>query len=129
MERDYDRTFSQFTSHQIVCIEGKNAFLYSEVIQVVVKRQFCWVRPLLLAKFSDSFTTPRDNFSTACQIIDLREGADLLLPLNFFRAALDTEIIPSIAELNSTNVSKQDKQIARKQLNDFIQQVWETNFN
>ena len=129
MTRESNQTFSQFASHQIVCIEGQTAFLYSEVIQVIVKRQFCWARPLFLAKFNDPSTTPRDNFPTTCQIIDLREGADLLLPLSFFRPALDTEIVPSIAQLNSIDLSIKDKQIAKKQLNGFIQQVWQANSN
>lgn len=129
MTRESNQTFSQFTSHQIVCIEGKDSFLYSEVIQIIVKRQLCWARPLLLAKFSDSFTTARDNFPTTEQIIDLREGSDLLLPLSLFRPALDTEIIPLITQLNSIDSSLKDQQIASKQLHGFIQQVWQANFN
>ena len=129
MERKSNQTFSQFTSHQIVCIEGKTAFLYSEVIQVIVQRQLCWARPLLLAKFNDASIAPLANLPTTEQIIDLREGSDLLLPLSLFRAALDTEIIPLITQLNSIDSSLKDKQIASKQLNGFIHQVWQANFN
>ena len=129
MERRPNQTFAQFSSHQIVCIEGKTAFLYGEVIQVIVKRQLCWARPLLLAKFSDVSITPITNFPTTEQIIDLREGSDLLLPLSLFRPALDTEIIPLITQLNSIDSSLKDKHIASKQLNSFIHQVWQANFN
>ena len=128
MERDSNQTFSQFTSHQIVCIEGNTAFLYSEVIQVIVKRQLCWARPLLLAKLNDASTTLIANFPTTDQIIDLREGSDLLLPISFFRPAVDTEIMPLIPQLDSIDSSIKDRQIASKQLNSFIQQVWQANF-
>lgn len=122
-------TFSQFTPHQIVCIERKTAFLYSEVIQVVVQRQLCWARPLLLAKFSDTSTTPITNLAITAQIIDLREGSDLLLPISFFRPALDTEIIPLISQLNSLDSSIKDQQVSSKQLNGFIKEVWQENFD
>ena len=129
MERESKQTFTQFTSHQIVCIEGKTAFLYSEVIQVIIERQLCWARPLLLAEFSNAATTPLDHFPPTGKIIDLREGADLLLPISLFRSALDTEIIPLITQLNSIDSSTKDRQIASKQLNIFIHQVWQANFN
>ena len=116
-----NQIFDQFKSSQIVCIEGEMAFLYGEVIQVIVRRQFCWVRPLLLAKFEDA-STPRTD-----HIIDLREGSDLLLPLSFFRPAVDTEIIPLITKLHSIDSSFQDLHSISQQLNCFIKQVWQAN--
>lgn len=128
MERESSQTCPQFTSHQIVCIEGKTAFLYGEVIEVIVTRQLCWARPLLLAQFSNSSLAPRTNFPTIDRIIDLSEGSDLVLPLSLFRSALDTETIPLITRLNSLDSSLEDQQIVSKELNCFIQQVWQDNF-
>lgn len=128
MERESSQTCPQFTSHQIVCIEGKTAFLYGEVIEVIVKRQLCWARPLLLAQFNDVSVTPRTNFPTIDRIIDLSEGSDLVLPLSLFRSALDTETIPLITRLNSLDSSLEDKHMVSKELNCFIQQVWQENF-
>lgn len=129
MSKKYSQDSARFTSHQIVCIEGEKAFLYSEVIQVLVERQFCWARPLLLVKFSHTFTTLVSNLSASNQIIDLREGSDLLLPIDLFRPALDTEIIPLISQLNGLDSSIKDRQVASKHLNGFIQQVWQENFH
>ena len=127
MARESDQTIYPFKSHQMVCIEGKTAFLYGEVIQVIVERQFCWVRPLLLAEFS-GLSASISNFSMPKQIIDLSEGSDLLLPISFFRPALDTEIIPLITQLSNIESDKEDKQRISKQLNCFVQEVWQANF-
>ena len=121
-----NQVFEQFKSSQIVCIEGETAFLYGEVIQVIVRRQFCWVRPLLLAKFEDA-STLKTTFPRIDQIVDLREGSDLLLPLSFFRPAVDTEIIPLITKLHSIDSSFKDLQSISQQLNCFIKQVWQAN--
>lgn len=129
METESNQTIYQFAPHQIVCIEGKTAFLYGEVIEIIVQRQICWARPLLLTKFKEFVNAPLTNFPTTDQIIDLREGSDLLLPLSFFRPAMDTEIIPLITQLNNIDSSIKDRQIASKQLNSFIKQVWQANFN
>ncbi len=127
MKKQYSQDSARFTSHQIVCIEARKAFLYSEVIQVVVERQSCWARPLLMVKFND--TDPRliNYLITREQIVDLRESSDLLLPIGFFRPALDTEIIPLISQLNNLDLSPKRQQVASEYLNRFIKQVWQEN--
>jgi hypothetical protein len=70
-----------FTPHQIVSLFCKNRTLYGEVIQVIESRSALWLRPLWLIV--------ADNFET----IDVREGSDLILPMDLFNPALDTEVI------------------------------------
>lgn len=57
-----------FQPGQIVSLEHGDRNLYAEVIQVVLSRRLCWVRPLLLVTY-----TPEPTI-----IIDLRDGSDLL---------------------------------------------------
>jgi len=63
---------------------------------------------------------------------DLRDGADLLWPLSLFRAAVDTEVISLLTQLQSLDSEKKDAVIASRQLKDFVDRVWEafpTAFN
>ena len=101
-----------FKPHQVVYLSSTQAYLYGEVIQVVTSRQLCWFRPWLL-------TLPDDR-----QVVDLRFTADLLWPLTLFQPALDTEVLPWLAQLNPSNVNPEANQQARKQLHYFIEQVW-----
>jgi hypothetical protein len=107
----------EFQPSQIVCLEHQNIYLYSEVIQVISDRQLCWVRPLVLAIIRDSLTTEK--------ILDLRFTSDLLWPINLFRPALDTEVIPLLSELDSPDYRAESIQNARQQLNYYIQQFWQ----
>jgi len=116
--------FNNFKPGQIVSLECQNACLYAEVIQVVEARQICWARPLMLAVLvsgKDSSDRPWQEY-TLC---DLREGADLLWPLNLFRAAVDTEVISLLTQLQSLESEKKDAAIASRQLRDFVDRVWE----
>ncbi len=72
-----------FQAGQIVFLEYGDSRLYAEVIQVVVERNLCWVRPLLLVI----------QESEARQVSDLRSTSDLLWAINLFQPALDTEVI------------------------------------
>ena len=113
-----------FKPGQIVSLECGDACLHSEVIQVVEARQVCWVRPLMLvvllsgkdlsAQWSEDYT-----------LSDLRDGADLLWPGSLFRAALDTEVISLLTQLQSLDSAKKDGAIASRQLRDFVDRVWE----
>ncbi|XZN89081.1 MAG: hypothetical protein ACM65M_15495 [Microcoleus sp.] len=112
-----------FKPGQIVSLECGDACLHSEVIQVVEARQVCWVRPLMLVVFlsPDDFG---DRLSPEYSLLDLRDGADLLWPLNLFRAALDTEVISLLTQLHSLDSEKKDGVIASRQLRDFVDRVW-----
>ena len=47
---------SQFQPRQILCLEHGQSRLYAEVIQVVLDRPVCWLRPLILEITPASFT-------------------------------------------------------------------------
>ncbi|WP_341732840.1 hypothetical protein [Microcoleus sp. EPA2] len=112
-----------FKPGQIVSLECGDACLHSEVIQVVEARQVCWVRPLMLVIFS-SPQDLGDRLSPEYSLLDLRDGSDLLWPLNLFRAALDTEVIALLTQLHSLDSEKKDGVIASRQLRDFVDRVW-----
>ena len=81
---------TNFQPLQIVCLEHLATRLYAEVIQVVESRQVCWVRPLLLVE-------PTTDIEPS--VLDLRSTVDLLWSLAAFRPALDTEILPFLANI------------------------------
>ncbi|NER35931.1 MAG: hypothetical protein F6J93_18410 [Oscillatoria sp. SIO1A7] len=115
---------SNFQPGEIVCLEHEGICLYAEVIQILVGRPMFWVRPLMLAVWpSDS---PQTFPELPAQLYDLRQGSDLVWPMNRFRPALDIEVIPLLTELETaTNKPPDALVIARRQLRDFVQQVWE----
>ncbi|SKB15216.1 conserved hypothetical protein [Planktothrix sp. PCC 11201] len=122
-----------FKPGQIVGLNHHNSCLYAEVIQVVEVREVCWVRPLMLIQgLSDD---PEDNFSSlgftpkTFTLSDLRQSPDLIWPTRLFKAALDTEVITFLAQLetpetNSPGVKRVNAGSAHQQLQDFIGQVW-----
>jgi hypothetical protein len=112
-----------FQPSQIVGLEHQETCLYAEVIQVVTSRQICWVRPLLLAVgMADEEALP-----TRTIVSDLRLSADLLWPASLFRPALDTEVLPLLAQLNAPNTPQANSLEASKRLNHFIHQVWQAH--
>lgn len=113
-----------FQPCQIVCLEHENGRLYAEVVQVVTSRQVCWVRPLMLALLPVEASLGTDNLPIPQEsaIYDLRMGSDLLWPISLFRPALDTEVIPLLTMLDTS-----DSQTAQAQLNWFVRQVWQAN--
>ncbi len=89
-----------FKPDRIVCLDApkehlhqqENLHLFAEVIDTIPISSRCWVRPLAIARsHSESFEL---EF-----LYDLRDAAQLILPTAFFRAALDTEVLPLISEL------------------------------
>lgn len=121
---------ASFQPHQILCLEHNGAVLYAEVIQIVPERGLCWVRPLALLQLA-----PFEQTSQAAPLRDLRQSPDLLYPHSLFRAALDTEVVPILTELNtlkppaegSSAASLREDHSARHQLQDFIRQVWQSH--
>ncbi len=107
-----------FQPRQIVCLQHESTNLYAEVIQVVQSRLVCWVRPLLLAEFSEE---------NSCQplVYDLRSTADLIWPLTLFRSALDTEVIPLMVDLLASQPQLDRDPVALNQLNHFVHKVWQ----
>ncbi|GET41790.1 hypothetical protein MiSe_66040 [Microseira wollei NIES-4236] len=112
-----------FQPSQIVCLEHEGTCLYAEVIQIVESRQLCWARPLMLA------TAPLgvEPVPQPPTLYDLRQGADLLWPLSLFRTALDTEVIPLLAQLQASKAQSEGCQSAHRQLSHFVRQVWQAH--
>ncbi|MCL1493713.1 MAG: hypothetical protein M1G31_23640 [Pseudanabaena sp. Salubria-1] len=88
----------EFKTDQIVCIDSSkdrlsgSLHLFAEVIDNISISSRCWARPLAIARSnSESFEL---EF-----LHDLRDASQLILPTNFFRYALDTEVIPLLSEL------------------------------
>lgn len=100
---------------QIVSLEHNDQNLYAEVIQVVVSRQLCWVRPLLIVTHTPEIPV----------ITDLRDGSDLLWPIELFRPALDTEVITFLGQLLAKEPKSEIDPLAKHQLHQFIHQLWQ----
>lgn len=115
---------NNFKSGQIVCLESDRSFLYGEVVQVIVQRQICWVRPLTIAMKTDNDSFNYDIADR--EIIDLRSASDLLLPLTLFRASYDTEAISLLAKLAAKEQSSNFKEVSCH-LNSFVREVWSKN--
>jgi hypothetical protein len=104
-----------FQPGQILSLEHGDRNLYAELIQVVVSRQLCWVRPLLLVTHTPEMPI----------ITDLRDGSDLLWPGELFRPALDTEVITFLSQLLAKEPKSELDKLAKQQLHQFIHQLWQ----
>ena len=108
-----------FQSGQILFLECDRSRLYAELIQVVVSRQLCWVRPLLLVDFTQEI--PLVN--------DLRGANDILWSADSFRPALDTDTIEFLSQVIFKEPKPELLGVAKQQLNQFIQQLWQYSQN
>ncbi|WP_179198143.1 hypothetical protein [Nostoc sp. T09] len=104
-----------FQPGQIVSLKHGDMNLYAEVIQVVVSRQLCWVRPLVLVNF----------IPEAPNITDLRDASDLLWPINLFCPALDTEVITILSQVLVKEPKTEPDSATKQQLHQFINLVWQ----
>ncbi len=104
-----------FQPGQILCLEHNDTNLYSELIQVVISRQLCWVRPLLLVTNSTEPPT----------VTDLRDASDLLWSMDLFRVALDTEVVTFLTQILVKEPKSELDSPAKQRFNQFIHQVWQ----
>ena len=109
---------SRFQPHQIVRLKHESTCLYAELVEFVESRQVYWVRPLMLA-------VSAVDSNLLLNLYDLRFGADLLWPASLFQAALDTEVIPLLVELNAPDAKSISSSEAHKLLNSFVRRVWQ----
>ncbi|MDJ0533620.1 MAG: hypothetical protein QNJ70_14225 [Xenococcaceae cyanobacterium MO_207.B15] len=138
-----------FCSGQIVALDNTNSILYGEVIQIIPQRQMCWIRTIALTYAPDSLrkklpnsediyydaalsqeSASRANYciDSDMVIVDLHRSIDLLFPINLFRVAFDTEMIPLLSKINPSHDScLQDTQAGKQQLNQFLKEIWQTN--
>jgi hypothetical protein len=108
---------SNFQPGQILSLDYGHRNLYAEVIQVVISRDLCWVRPLMLVNFTQDIPL----------ITDLRDASDLLWPVNLFRPALDTEVISLLSQLLPKEPKADNNVVAQQQLHQFIYQFWQAS--
>jgi hypothetical protein len=105
-----------FQPGQIVSLDHNDRNLFAEVIQVVISRQLCWVRPLLLVSFSEESPV----------VTDMRDASDLFWPLNLFRPALDTEVITLLSQIWAKEAKTELDTAAKLLFHQFIHQIWQS---
>jgi hypothetical protein len=121
---------NQFLPNQIVCLSDDRQFLFGEMVQHVVVRQQCWVRPLVLAVALNESARLEAIGNADWDWYDLRQGSDLLLPQQLFREALDMEVLPLMSLLYQAE-DKQGQidrtQQARQQVHALVRRVCQAN--
>jgi len=111
--------------HQIFYLEQGNARLYGELIQVVSDRNLCWLRPIALYYGSQDAVDASEEASAAT-LYDLSQGADLICPDSLLQLALDTELLPLLAQLHSLKTEPAPVSQNAHRLRQFIQQLWQS---
>ena len=107
----------EFKIDQIVCLERDNLYLFAEVIDNITISARCWVRPLAIAR--------SNPHSFELEFLhDLRDAAQLILPAVLFRYALDTEVLPLIAELFDPDKYSIPRLDTKKALHTFIADIY-----
>jgi hypothetical protein len=81
-----------FKAGQIICLDLDRLHLFAETIDTIEISDRCWVKPLAIARSSP------ESFELEF-LHDLRDTAQLILPINLFRYALDTEVLPLTSQL------------------------------
>ncbi len=118
----------EFKTDQIVCLDfprerlcqSDNLYLFAEVIDTIAVSSRCWVRPLVIAR-----SNPK-SFELEF-LHDLRDAAQLILPTDLFRYALDTEILPLISELFHPDKDSTLTLNAKQALHRFIADLYRSN--
>jgi len=118
--------------HQIFYLEQGSSRLYGELIQVVAERNLCWLRPIALYCLSQNSqdrlsqeaadSNPADG---AAILYDLSQGADLICPDSLLRPALDTDLLPLLAQLHDLKTEPVPASQNLHRLRQFIQQLWQ----
>lgn len=114
----------EFKTDQIVCIDfskdrlSGNLHLFAEVIDNISISSRCWARPLAIARSNP------ESFELEF-LHDLRDASQLILPTNFFRYALDTEVIPLLSELYNPTKDWNQSTNAQSILYQFISDLYQ----
>jgi len=97
-------------------LQHDRLYLFAEVIDTIEISSRYWVRPLVLA---------RSNPEIQLEFLhDLRDAAQLILPIELFRDALDTEVLPLISELFHPTKDSTRSANAQKVLYQFIADLY-----
>jgi len=113
-------------THQIVCLECDQTRLYGEVIQVLERRKLCWMRPMVLVDgaLMDTFKDPQGMAHDG--IYPITDGPDLLWPLDQFRLAFDTDVVPLMVAIQTLKANQTEcHQAGNQRLRDFIDHLWQ----
>lgn len=104
---------------RIVCLDSrqKQDCLFAEVIDTIEISARYWVKPLALARFNP------ERFQLEF-LYDLRNTSQLILPIDLFRDALDTEVIPLTAELFHPTQGSIESRNAQTALHQFIAELY-----
>ena len=94
--------------------------LFAEVIDTIEISDRYWVRPLALARSNP------ESFQLEF-LHDLRDAAQLILPIDLFRDALDTEVLPLISELFHPTKDSTRTANAQKVLYQFIADLYRSS--
>ena len=101
-------------------IHGDRLHLFAEVIDTIEISDRYWVRPLALARSNP------ESFQLEF-LHDLRDAAQLILPIDLFRDALDTEVLPLISELFHPTKDSTRSVNAQKVLYQFIADLYRSS--
>lgn len=113
---------SEFQPSQMLYLDCNNNRLFTELIQTIKSRGLSWVRPLALETLESVENSANDGWPLH-RLVDLRGGSDLLMPTELFHAAIDVELIPILAELNSSRPTEGSDRHAHNRLQQFVHQV------
>ena len=94
--------------------------LFAEVIDTIEISSRYWVKPLALARSNP------ESFQLEF-LHDLRDAAQLILPIDLFRDALDTEVLPLISELFHPTKDSTRSVNAQKVLYQFIADLYRSS--
>ncbi len=127
-----DSSNSQSATYEIVCLEHQGSYLYAEVIQTIADRQRSWVRPLFLQLTTESSSGPA-NSAQGLFAYRLHNCSDLVWPSQFFRPALDHEVLPLMLQMHGEKSPEEEDPVvvlerdrkAHQALRHLIQQVWQ----
>ena len=111
---------SIFVPSQIVCLEGQSKSLFCEVIDIILARSLCWVRPVILVNFTENTS---NYLSYKNNIYDLRFTSDLLWNIDDFRVVLDTEYLEFFTNLDEFEFEEDKLKLANKEVKIFYSRI------
>lgn len=122
---------STFQPHQIIYLEKGRSRLYAEAIQIIADRALCWARPLVLVEAVECDAGGPESWQQSAfdrlgpeTIFPLVDGPDILWPLEHFKLALDTEVVPLLVLLQQEKSDGCDRTRTHERLQQFIRQFW-----